>query len=137
MQLPIEVLAKRMTEQVLRMYGLDGLVRILRPEPSIDERLLKLAKIQEDLGDALEAVSELQKSAMVSKKEANNLEQEVHRLREDKATAEELVKIPEEAFSRMLSRASAKGRGRGLVEGILVGLSTGAASSLLVWYFTK
>ena len=118
------------------MYGLEGFTKILKPEPTVDERLRKLAKIQEDLGEALQAVTDLQKSALTSKKEAEALEQEVNRLRQDRAVAEELVKVPEEAFARLLSRASAKGRGRGLLEGIAVGLLTGVISSLLVWYFT-
>lgn len=136
MSLSIETLASRLVEQLLRMYGLEGFTKILKPEPTVDERLRKLAKIQEDLNEALQAVSELQTSALTSKKEAAALEQEVSRLRQDKAVAEELVKVPEEAFSRLLSRASAKGRGRGLLEGVVVGLGTGILSSWLVWYFT-
>jgi peptidoglycan hydrolase CwlO-like protein len=133
----IEFIASRVLDQLLRMYGLEGFMRILKPEPTIDERLEKLSKIQEDLGEAMQAVSELQNSAMTAKKEADSLEQEVGRLREDKAAAEELIKVPEEAFARMLSRASAKGRGRGLLEGIIVGLLTGGVSSWIVWYFTS
>jgi len=135
--LSIEVLSSRLISQLLRMYGLEGVVGLLKPEPTIDERLQKLSKIQEDLNEALEAVSELQQSALTSKNEADALEREVSRLREDKAAAEELVKVPEEAFARMLSRASARGRGRGLLEGVIVGLLTGLASSWIVWYFTS
>lgn len=137
MSLSTEIFASRLLQQLLQMYGLDGVVRLLKPEPTIDERLEKLSKIQEDLGDAMQAVSELQKSALTAKKEAGALEQEVMRLREDKAAAEELIKVPEDAFARMLSRASAKGRGRGLLEGIIGGLLTGGASSWVVWYFTS
>ena len=137
MSLNIEIVTTRLVEQVLRMYGLEGLSKILKPEPTIDERLQKLAKIQDDLGDALHAISELKNSAISSKREADSLEKEVNRLREDKAVAEELIKVPEEAFARMLSRVSAKARARGLLEGIAVGLFTGIVSSLTVWYFTK
>jgi hypothetical protein len=133
----IEVDIPRLVDQALRIYGLDGLARIFRPEPTLDERLVKLAKIREDLGDAVKAVDELQKSAVTAKKEANKLESEVTRLRQDRALAEELVKVPEEAFARLLARASAKGRGRGLIEGIVVGLLTGGISGWLVWYFTS
>jgi len=122
--------------QLLRMYGFDGLIGVLKKEPTVDERLAKLSKIQEDLGDALKAVEELQKSAATSKREAVELESEVDRLRQDRAVAEDLVRVPEEAFARLLSRASARGRGRGLLEGILVGLLTGGASSWVVWYLT-
>ena len=130
MSLSIEIAASRLVSQLLRMYGLDGFTRILKSEPAIDERLAKLAKIQEDLGDAMKAVDELQKSAVTAKKEADTLESEVSRLCQDKAVAEELVKVPEEAFARLLARASAKGRGRGLIEGIVVGLLTGGRSGL-------
>ncbi|HDO1310024.1 hypothetical protein ACE1B4_02190 [Aeromonas veronii] len=136
MSLPIEVIATRIAERFLRMYGLEGLSKLLKHEPTVDERLQKLTKIQEDLGEVLLAVSELQRSALTSKQEAADLELEVSQLREDRAVAEELIKVPEEAFARMLSRASAKGRGRGLFEGITVGLFTGIVSSYLVWYLT-
>jgi chromosome segregation ATPase len=118
------------------MYGLDGLARIFKAEPSADERIKKLAEIQSDLQAAVAAVGELQESATKSKKESDQLQSEIARLREDRAVAEDLMKVPEEAFARMLSRASAKGRGRGLMEGIVVGLFTGVISSLVVWYFT-
>lgn len=134
--MPIEIIAKRFVEQLLRMYGLEGFSKFIKPESTLDERLQKLVKIQEDLGEAMQAVSDLQKSALTSKKEAIALEQEVSRLREDRAVAEELIKVPEEAFARLLSRASAKGRGRGLLEGIAIGLLTGIVSSYLVWYLT-
>ena len=52
-------------------------------------------------------------------------------------TAETLLQVPEESFSRMLARANSKARIRGIVEGLFIGLSTGAASSLAVWYVTK
>jgi len=118
------------------MYGLDGLARIFKAEPSADERIKKLAEIQADLQAAVAAVGELQESATKSKKESDQLQSEIARLREDRAVAEDLMKVPEEAFARMLARASAKGRGRGLMEGIVVGLFTGVVSSLVVWYFT-
>ena len=137
MSLSVEIVTSRLVDQLLRMYGLDGFIRLLKPEPTIDERLAKLAKIQEDLGDAMGAVRELQKSAITAKKEADSLESEVSRLRQDRAAAEELVRVPEEAFARLLARASAKGRGRGLLEGVIVGLLTGGLSSWLVWYFTS
>lgn len=136
MSLPIEIVKSRLIDQLLRMYGLDGFARILKPEPTIDERLAKLTKIQEDLGDALKAVAELQKSATTAKKEADDLESEVGRLRQDRVIAEELAKVPEEAFARLLARASAKGRGRGLLEGTIVGLLTGSLSSWTVWCLT-
>lgn len=134
MSLSIEIVASRVFVQFLRMYGLDGLAKILKPEATLDERLAKLAKIQEDLGDAMKAVDELQKSAVTAKREADALGSEVTRLREDREVAEELVRAPEEAFGRLLARATAKGRGKGLIEGIIVGLLTGGISSWVVWY---
>ncbi|MGG5149234.1 hypothetical protein [Alcaligenes aquatilis] len=137
MSLSIEIVASRVVDQLLRMYGLDGLAKIFKPEATIDERLAKLAKIQEDLGDAMKAVDELQKSTLTAKREADTLEGEVTRLRQDRVVAEELVRVPEEAFARLLARAMAKGRGKGLIEGVVVGLLTGGISSWVVWYLTS
>lgn len=137
MSLSIEIVSSRVFGHFLRMYGLDGLAKILKPEAAIDERLAKLANIREDLGDAMKAVDELQKSALTAKREADTLESEVTRLRQDRVVAEELASVPEEAFARLLARATAKGRGKGLIEGIVVGLLTGGISSWVVWYLTS
>ena len=129
--------ASKVVARVLGIYGLDGLEKLLLGKPDADERLAKLASIHSDLEAALQAVAELQESAKTSQREADGLQQAVARLQQDKKVAEELVKVPEEAFGRMLYRASAKGRGRGLIEGILIGFVTGFLSSLLAWYVTK
>ena len=129
--------SKEAASTILRMYGLDGLVRWVKPPPSIDERIAKLAQVQSDLEAAIEAVKGLRQNADESKKEAAQLQALVSQLEQDKKAAEELVKLPEEAIARLLSRAIAKGRGRGLAEGVGIGLVTGFLSSLLVWYLTK
>lgn len=133
----IESVAIHAVESVVRAYGFDGLLKLLRRSPDTDERITKLAAIQTDLEAAIEAVKDLQKSATASQTQANELQEAVERLKEDKKAAEDLVRVPEEAFARMLGRASAKGRGRGLLEGIAIGLFTGFASSLLAWWVTK
>lgn len=125
------------TAILLRMYGLEGFARILKPQLNVDERIAKLAQIQSDLEAATDAVKRLRQNADESKQEAVELQATIERLQTDKRAAEELVKLPEEAVARLLYRASAKGRGRGLLEGILIGLSTGLLSSLLAWYLTK
>jgi len=130
------MLTAKAVEALVRTYGFDGLLGLTRGQPDADERISKLTKIQEDLVAALAAVSELQKNAKASHEEAATLQQAVAQLKEDKKAAEELVKVPEEAFARMVQRASASGRGRGLLEGIAIGFLTGLASSLLAWYIT-
>lgn len=133
----IEVLGIKLATKLVGVYGFDGLLSLEKKPAQLDERLSKLAKIQDDLNEALTAVAELQDSAQTAKKEATTLEKEVLRLKEDKALAEELSKAPEEAFGRLFHRASAKGRGRGLIEGTVIGLITGCLSSWVVWYLTK
>lgn len=135
MSLNVE-LVTLVADKLLRVYGFEGFSKLLKQEPNIDERLSKLAKIQEDLREAMTAVDDLQKSAFTAKKEAHALEIEVSRLREDRALAAHLAEVPQEAFSRLLAHASAKGRGRGLLEGIAVGLFTGSISSYFIWYVT-
>jgi hypothetical protein len=104
---------------------------------TVDERIARLDQIRADLGGAIDAVTELQKEAQDNKKEAENLRQAVERLEQDKVTAETLLKVPEDSFARMLGRANSKARLRGLFEGSAIGFTTGALSSLLVWYLTK
>lgn len=103
----------------------------------VDDRIARLDQIRGDLQDAVEAVAELQKEARDNKLEAESLRQAVRQLEQDKVTAETLLQVPEDSFSRMLARANSKARIRGIVEGLTIGLVTGAASSFAVWYLTK
>jgi len=104
---------------------------------TVDERIARLDQIRADLSGAIDAVTELQKEAQDNKHEATQLRAAVDRLEQDKVTAETLLKVPEDSFARMLGRANSKARLRGLLEGSLIGFTTGALSSLLVWYLTK
>ena len=104
---------------------------------TVDERIARLDQIRADLGGAIDAVTELQKEAQDNKREASQLREAVDRLEQDKITAETLLKVPEDSFARMLGRANSKARLRGLLEGSAIGFTTGAISSLLIWYLTK
>lgn len=104
---------------------------------TVDERIARLDQIRTDLSGAIDAVTELQREAQDNKKEAQQLREAVERLEQDKVTAETLLKVPEDSFARMLARVNSKARMRGLLEGALIGLTTGVASSWIVWYLTK
>ncbi len=104
---------------------------------TVDERLARLDRIRADLGAAVDAVAELQREAQDNKKEAEVLREAVTRLEQDKMTAEALLQVPEDSFIRMMARANSKARIRGIVEGSVIGFTTGALSSLAVWYVTK
>ena len=116
-------------------YEID-LAQAIDPK-TVDERIARLDQISNDLNAAVEAVAELQREAQNNKKEAEELREAVEQLEQDKVTAETLLQVPEESFSRILARANAKARTRGLIEGSIIGFTTGALSSLLVWYLTK
>lgn len=104
---------------------------------TIDERIARLGEIKGDLEGAIKAVDELQKEALERKTEVEILQESVKNLEKDKDTAESLLKIPEDSFSRILSRATSKSRIRGIIEGAIIGFVTGTLSSFLVWYLTK
>ena len=80
------------------------------------------------------AVQGLQNEAQERKNEADELRAVVTKLQDDKDAAESLLSVPEDAFVRLVGRATAAGRSRGLIEGGIVGLITGVASSLVAWY---
>ena len=103
----------------------------------VDARIRRLSQIRTDLEDTISAVEQLQADALRNKKDSDALKATVEQLKQDKATAEEMLKLPEESFARLLTRASSKGRTRGIIEGVLIGFTTGALSSFLVWYLTK
>lgn len=69
----IESATIHVVEGVVRAYGFDGLLKLLRRSPDTDERITKLAEIQTDLDAAIEAAKDLQKSATASQKQANEL----------------------------------------------------------------
>ena len=104
---------------------------------TVDERIARLDQIRADLSGAIDAVTELQREAQDNKKEANQLREAVDRLEQDKVTAETLLKVPEDSFARILGRANSRARLRGVIEGTVIGFTTGALSSWLVWYLTK
>ena len=103
---------------------------------SSDERIARLDAIKKDLEDAVLAVQELKKEAKTKKDEVEKLKGTVAKLEKDKDTAQALLKLPEDAFTRVLTRATSKGRVRGVVEGAVIGFITGVLSSFLVWYLT-
>jgi hypothetical protein len=103
----------------------------------VDVRIKRLSDIKGDLEDTIGAVEQLQAEALKHKADADALKVTVERLEQDKSTAEAMLKLPEESFSRVLTKANSKGRIRGLVEGIIIGLITGILSSLFVWQITK
>jgi len=103
----------------------------------VDSRITRLTQIKTDLEETISAVTQLQNEAFKSKSEADTLRETVNRLQEDKNTAEQLLRVPEESFARVFAKASSKGRSRGLIEGTLIGFVTGALSSFVVWYLTK
>ena len=102
----------------------------------VDERIKKLGQIKPDLQDSVGAVEQLQAEALHNKTEADKLRETVEQLKQDKATTESMLKIPEDSLARVVARAGSKGRIRGLLEGILIGLVTGAVPSYFVWYIT-
>jgi len=104
---------------------------------TIDERISKLGRVKEDLEAAIVAVSTLQKEAEKHREEANKLSETVSMLSKERLTAEALLKIPEDSFTRLLTKANSKGRWRGIVEGAIVGFITGVLSSFVVWLLTK
>jgi septal ring factor EnvC (AmiA/AmiB activator) len=93
--------------------------------------------VREDLRAAVEAVEELQSKALQNKKEHDDLKATIDQLKEEKATTETLLQVPEDSLARVLARANSRGRTRGIIEGGILGLLTGSRSSLLVWYLTK
>lgn len=109
----------------------------LEDSKTIDERIARLGEIKDDLTGAIKAVDELQKEALTRKSEVELLQESVQKLQKDKDAVESLLKIPEDSFSRILTRATSKSRVRGIIEGSIIGFITGALSSLLVWYVTK
>lgn len=103
----------------------------------IDERIEKLGTIKQDLLASIAAIEELQADAQDKKRQVDELQAAVQRLEQDRATVETMLHVPEESFARVLSRAAARGRWKGLAEGAIIGFLTGAASSFAVWYLTK
>ena len=104
---------------------------------NIDDRIAKLGEIKADLEAAVIAVDSLKSEAEDRKAETNNLRETIEQLNEERNTAEALLKLPEESFARLLTKANSKGHLRGIIEGSLIGFSTGTISSIIVWYFTN
>jgi len=73
---------------------------------SIDTRIAPLSDIKKELESAILAVDSLQSEAQQNKKEVNKLQERIRELKEDKSTAENLLKVPQESFIPLMERAS-------------------------------
>lgn len=109
----------------------------LSTSETVDARVARLGDIKRDLEAAISAVQDLQYEAKERKAEADQLQEMVDKLQEDRNAAESLLKVPEESFMRLVVRATSKGRIKGLMEGAVIGFITGVLSSLLVWLITR
>lgn len=132
----LEVLKKSRFRISVPLVGIDIPIDFA-DSSTVDERIARLGQVKQDLEAAINAVSSLQAEAAERKAEANQLQEAVSRLQQDKSTAESLLRVPEESVVRLLWRASSKGRIRGLLEGAFIGFLTGVLSSFFVWYLTK
>jgi replicative DNA helicase len=103
----------------------------------VAKRVAKLTSIRRDLEAAVVAISALEVDAQEKQAERERLKQLLSQLQADTKSAEAILALPEDTFTRLFHRASSKGRLRGIAEGAIIGFVTGALSSLLVWYVTK
>ena len=88
---------------------------------SVDERIQKLEKVRQDLLDAVDAVKSLEDEAHKNKKELEELNVQLNKLREDKQTTEQLLELPQQSFARVLDKASKGAQWRGLIIGFALG----------------
>jgi hypothetical protein len=101
---------------------------------SVDERIQKLEKVRQDLLDAVDAVKSLEDEAHKNKKELEELNVQLNKLREDKQTTEQLLELPQQSFARVLDKASKGAQWRGLIIGLVLGI---LASLIASWIWSR
>jgi hypothetical protein len=119
--------------------GLLGFSYEITPEEllnrqSVDERIQKLEKVRQDLLDAVDAVKSLEDEAHKNKKELEELNVQLNKLREDKQTTEQLLELPQQSFARVLDKASKGAQWRGLIIGFVLGI---LASLIASWIWSR
>ena len=132
-----QVISAAVKNLTLSVAGISVSLADFQSVESVDERIARLGKIKADLEAAIAAVGELEADASTSKIQVDQLRKEIADLEQDKATADHQLKVSEESFARLLSRATRKSRISGIVTGIIIGLVTGYVSSYAVWLSTK
>lgn len=111
--------------------------RILVLDPiTIDARLKKLDSIKGDIEAAVEAVTEIQRDARLSKEKTESLQKEIIALKADKEAADAMLQAPRDSVVKFLGAAISNDRRQGRIEGVLIGLLTGALSSWAIWFLT-
>lgn len=111
--------------------------KILVLDPiTIDARLKKLDSIKWDIEAAVEAVTEIQRDARLSKEKTESLQKEILALKTDQEAAEAMLQAPRDSVVRFLGTAISNDRRQGRIEGVLIGLVTGALSSWVIWFLT-
>ena len=97
----------------------------------------QLERVRDELRSALTSVESLRIDAVERSREADALRQQVAALGDDRKAAEAVLRLPEEAVTRLVARANRCGAWRGRLEGAAIGFLTGVVSSYLVWWLTR
>lgn len=97
----------------------------------------QLEGVQKELSTALASIESLRIDAVERLRESEDLREQIARLTDDKKAAEAMLEVPQDAVTRLVSRANRRGAWRGRMEGAFIGFLTGAASSFLVWWLTQ
>lgn len=102
----IEHLAKHATIRVsLPFISYEIEAEDLLSKANIDTRIARLSEVKSDLQESIVAIEEVQAEAATRKSEFDTLSTMVKQLQEDRATAETLLKVPQDR-----SRQSLRGR---------------------------
>lgn len=98
----------------------------------IEDKIIKLGKIKEDLEQVIDVVDEMESEAKRKKTEIDQLTNQLLKVEEQKKTAEQILKLPKEAFVSLIEDANKKGRNRGIIIGIIISIVAG----LIVYFIT-
>ena len=113
---------------------LDRKIRLNNEE--IEDRINQLDNIKDQLVRAADAIDLISNESKQKKRELDLIKIKLDQINHDKETAEKILTVDKESFSRLLISTNKKTEKRSVLIGIVIGFVTGTGSSLLAWWLT-
>ena len=120
--------ANLLTDQVINWLGKDR--KNQHPETALEV----LERAKSELAAAMHSIAQLEETAKSAQIEATDLQTQIQTLKTDKAAAQLLLQADREAVVKLIGEANSRGRVRGAVEGLFVGIIASLAATA-IWLF--
>jgi septal ring factor EnvC (AmiA/AmiB activator) len=116
-------------------FDLDKKIELNNKE--IEERINQLDEVRDKLIKAADAIDLISNESKIKRNELEILKSKLDQINKDKDTAEKILEVDKESFTRLLIETNQRTEKKSIWIGIIIGFFTGTLSSLVVWWITS